>query len=73
MKDFDEVFVFAKLVIDQNRRMRQFPHTSSLTNRAAHARESRQEFHMVEQGIAEALSGLWIIFGNVADDIGEIV
>jgi hypothetical protein len=28
---------------------------------------------MVEQGIAEALSSLWIIFGNVADDISEVV
>ena len=73
MQDFDEAFIFAKLVIDQDWAVRQCPHSCSLTNRAAHAREPRQEFHMVEQGIAEAFSGICIIFGNVADDSSKIV
>ena len=73
VKNFDQVFVFAKLVIDQNRAVRQLPHSGSLSYGAAHSRKSRQEFHVVEQGIAEALRGLWIIFGDVLDDAGEIV
>ena len=73
MKDFDQVLIFAKLVIDQNRAMRQFPHSSPLANRAAHTRKPRQELRVVKQGIAEAFSGLWVIFGNLAADSNEIV
>jgi hypothetical protein len=61
--------VFAKL----NWAVRQFSHPGSLTDCAAHARESRQQFHVVEQGIAKALRGVRIVFGNAADDFSEIV
>jgi len=73
MQDFDEAFIFAKVVIDQDWAVRQFPHSCSLTDCAPHARKPRQEFHVVEQGIAEAFSGICVIFGNVADDSSEIV
>lgn len=67
------MFVLAELVIDQNWAVRQFSHPGSLTDCAAHAWESRQQFHVVEQGIAKALGGVRIVFGNAADDFSEIV
>jgi hypothetical protein len=73
VKNFHEVFVLANLIVDQNRAMRQFPNSGSLANCAAHTRESGQEFHMVEQGSAEAPGGLGIVFGDVADDFSEVV
>jgi hypothetical protein len=73
VKDFYQMFVLPKLVIDQNWAVRQFSHPSSLTDCAAHAWESRQQVHMVEQGIAKAPRGVSIVFGNAADDFSEVV
>jgi hypothetical protein len=72
VEDFDEVFVFTELVIDQNRAMGQFPHASPFANCAPHPRESSQQFHVVEQRITEALGSLGIVFGNMPDDFSEI-
>ena len=54
MKDFDEMFVFAYLVVDKNRTVRKLPHAGALSYAAAHARKADQQLDVVEEGIAES-------------------
>ena len=44
---FDEVFVFANLVIGENRAVKQFADTRAFTNDAAHVGKARLQFHVV--------------------------
>lgn len=73
MKDFHEMFVSAKFVIDQNRTVGQLPYPGARANSAANPGKSRQQFYVVEQGVAETLGCVGIIFGDVADYLGQVV
>jgi len=73
VEDFDEVSVFTDLVVHENGAVRQFSNTNLFTNCAAHARESTQQFHMVEQRTTESLCSLGIILGDMTDDFSEVV
>ncbi len=73
VKDFNEVLVFADLVVEENGAVQKFAHARALSNATAHAREASQELHMVEKRVAETCSGFWVIFSDAADDACEIV
>ena len=73
MKDLHEMFVFPKLVIDEDGAVRQFSHPISLANSPAHAWESAQQFYMVDQRVAETSSCLGVVLSYIADDFSEIV
>jgi len=64
---------FADVIVDQKRTVHQFSDLSPLSDQPADARETSQEFHMLDQGTAKVKGGIWIVFGNVADDFCEIV
>ena len=73
VKHFHETLIFMDLVVDQNRAMQQFAHTRPFSDGASHAGKASQQVHVVEQSIAKTRSCLIVVFGNVADDRGEIV
>ena len=66
------MFGFVQLVIDHDGTVRQFSYPRSLANSAASVRKILQQFDVVQQGIAEALGGIGIIFGDIADDLGQV-
>lgn len=71
MQNFHLLLVFSELVIHQDWAMRKFPHTRPLADGGAHVGKASQQFDMVQQGVAEAGSGLGVVVGNVADDFSE--
>src|SRR5262249_4685525 len=68
VQNFDQPLVLADLVVHQDRTVGEFTYPSALANCGAHSRGSREQLHMIEQGIAEAFRGSRIILGNVADN-----
>ena len=54
VKHFHKTLVFTDLVIDQNRTMQQLANARPFSDGAAHAWETNQQLHMVEQGATKA-------------------
>jgi len=73
VENFNDVAVFADLVVNQNRAMGKFTHPRSLANGSTHAGKAAQQFDVVEQGTAETSSGFTVVLGDMADNFGEIV
>lgn len=73
VQNLDESFVFADLVINQDRTMRELTHAGALANGDTYARESREQLHVIEQGIAKMLRSIRILFGDVADYFLEVL
>ena len=73
VEHFHKTLVFTDLVIDQNRAMQQFANARPFSDGASHARKARQQVHVVKQSIAKTRSRFSVVFGNVADNLGEIV
>ena len=73
VKHLYEVPIFSDSVVNHDRAMLQFTYAGPLSNRAAHARKPREQFHMVEQSVAKTRGSLAVVFGNVPDDRGEVV
>lgn len=73
VKHFHETLIFADLVVDQNRAMQQLANARPFSDGASHAGKASQQVHVVEQSIAKTRCSLIVVFGNVADDLGEIV
>jgi hypothetical protein len=61
------------LVIDQYRGVYQSPHRGSLAGDCTHSGETLEQIDVIEQGGAETGRSFVIVFGDVANDIGEIV
>jgi len=53
--------------------MQQFANARPFSDGASHARKARQQVHVVKQSIAKTRSRFSVVFGNVADNLGEIV
>jgi hypothetical protein len=53
--------------------MQQFADTRPFSDSASHSRKARQQIHVVKQSIAKTRSRFIVVFGNVADDLGEIL
>ena len=73
VKYLHEVLIFVDLVVNQNRAVQQFAHPRPFSDRATHAGKPSEQIHVVEQGVAKTRGSLAVVFGNVADDLGEIV
>jgi hypothetical protein len=73
VKHFDDVLILADSVVNNNRAMLQFSHSVTLSDRTTHAGKPGEQTHVVEQSIAKPRGSLAIVFGNAADNFGEIV
>lgn len=72
VKHFDDPFGFVKVIVDQDRAVNELSYPRTFPDDPAHTGKAIKQVHVVEQGVAEAGSGLVVILGNVADDAGEI-
>ena len=73
VKHFHQTLIFMKFVIYENRTMHQFAYTRLFARRAAHTRKAGEQIHVIEQGIAKSGCSFAVVFGDVSDDLREIV
>ena len=72
VEDFDELPVFANLIVNQDWTVQQLTYARTFSDLATHARIAGQQFHVIEQGITETRSRLIVVFGDMANDLSEI-
>src|SRR5579859_3056119 len=72
VKNFDQVFRFMHLVVDQDRTVYEFSHTRMFSNDASKVWKTSQQFHMIQQRTAKMGGRRGIIRGNMADDLGQV-
>ncbi len=72
VQDFDHAPGLVNLIINRNRAVHELPHLWAFANGRAYAGELLEELQMVQQGVAETLSSVGIVFGDVANDLSQI-
>ncbi len=70
VENFNDMPLFADLVVHQNRTMGEFTHLRSFADGSSHAGKANKQFDVVEQGTAETSSGFTVVFGDMADNFG---
>ena len=73
MEDLDFAIGFADLVIDEKWTVQQLADQVAFANQATHPGKPSEQLDVCDQGTAKARSSLCVIFGDVADDFGEVV
>jgi hypothetical protein len=72
VKNLDLAPGFADVIVDEIWAVHQFAHLRPFSNQTSHARTGEQ-LNVLNQGTAKVGGSHCVIFGNVADDPGEIV
>jgi hypothetical protein len=72
MKDLDQAQPFVNAIINQDRRMRELPHTGAMRHWAADLWKAPQYFQMVQKGIPKSFCEIGEIGPEVCKDFFEI-
>jgi hypothetical protein len=72
VKNLDLAPGFADVIVDEIWAVHQFAHLRPFLNQTSHARKTGQQLNVLDQGTAKVGGSHCVIFGNMADDLGEI-
>jgi len=72
VQDFHDVLIFTDAVVDEDGTVLEFADAGTFFDGAAHVWESSKQLNMVQQRSAETRGSLCVVFGDVADDFGQI-
>ena len=73
MEYLDFALGLVNAVIDEKGAVEQLSDMLPFSDQATHVRESSEQLNVFDKRIAETEGGFRVVFGNVADDLGEIV
>jgi hypothetical protein len=63
----------ANPVVNHDRTVLQFAYSGPFADSTAHTGKPREQIYVVEQSVAKTGSRLAVVFGNVPENLGEIV
>jgi hypothetical protein len=72
VKYFHCTLILTDLVVNHYRTMQQLANARPFSDGFSQAWKTSWQVHVVEQSIAKTRSRSIVVFGNVADDLGEV-
>src|SRR5690349_21050593 len=73
VKYFYGVVLLPNRVVDQNRAVHQPAYVQAVANWRTDARVGAKQFQVVEERSSKSRGGIGIIFGDIADDLGQVI
>jgi hypothetical protein len=67
-----KVLIVTDSIVNHHRTVLQFAHAGLFSDSAAHIGKPSEQIHVVEQSVAKTGGRLAVVFGNLAEDLGEI-